>query len=77
MLGAAPAWSPSHAVLRTHLCANGSGAMTTKKVIGWLAVLFVLFFIVTQPTQAANIVSTLWQGIVNIAHGVSDFVTSL
>jgi hypothetical protein len=51
--------------------------VTTKTVIGWLAVLFILFFIVTQPTQAASIVSTLWQGIVNIAHGVSDFITSI
>ena len=51
--------------------------MTTKTVIGWLVVLFLLFFIVTQPTQAASIVRTAWEGIVNIAHGVSDFVTSL
>jgi hypothetical protein len=51
--------------------------VTTKTVIGWIVVLFLLFFIVTQPTQAASIVNTLWNGIVNIAHGVSDFVTSL
>lgn len=51
--------------------------MTVRRVIGILIALFVLFFIVTQPTQAANIVHTIWQGIVNIAHGVSDFVTSL
>jgi hypothetical protein len=49
----------------------------TKKVVGVLALIFVLFFIVTQPTQAADITRTLWDATVNIAHGISDFLTSL
>jgi hypothetical protein len=49
----------------------------TKKVVGVLALIFVLFFIVTQPTQAADITHTLWDATVNIAHGISDFLTSL
>lgn len=51
--------------------------MSLKTVIAWLVVIFLLFFIVTQPTQAASIVSAAWAGIVNIAHGISDFITSL
>jgi len=49
----------------------------TKKIVGVLAAIFVLFFIVTQPSQAADITHTLWHGLVNIAHGISDFLTSL
>jgi hypothetical protein len=51
--------------------------VTLKTVIGWLVVIFLLFFIVTQPTQAASIVTTIWNGILNIAHGVAEFITSL
>jgi hypothetical protein len=49
----------------------------TKKVVGVLAAIFVIFFIVTQPSQAADITHTLWDGIVNIAHGFADFLNSL
>jgi hypothetical protein len=49
----------------------------TKKVVGVLAAIFVLFFIVTQPSQAASITHTIWDALVNIAHGISDFITSL
>ena len=48
-----------------------------KKVIAWLVVLFVLFFIVTQPNQAADITRTIWHAIVNIFHGIGDFLSSL
>ncbi len=51
--------------------------MTTKKVVGWLVVIFVVFFIVTQPSQAANIAHDLWNGIINIFHGIGDFISSL
>lgn len=46
-------------------------------MVGVLALIFVLFFIVTQPTQAADITRTIWDAVVNIAHGISDFITSL
>lgn len=48
-----------------------------KKVILWAVVIFLLFFIVTQPSQAANITRTIWDAIVNIFHGISDFISSL
>ena len=56
---------------------RGEAQMTTKKVVGWLVLIFVVFFIVTQPSQAANIAHDLWNGVVNIFHGISDFVSSL
>jgi hypothetical protein len=49
----------------------------TKKIVGVAALIFVIFFIVTQPSQAADITRTIWDGLVNIAHGISSFITSL
>ena len=51
--------------------------MKMKNVVGWLVVIFVVFFIVTQPSQAANIAHNIWDGIVNIFHGIGDFISSL
>ncbi len=51
--------------------------MDTKKIFGVLLGVFVIFFIVTQPAQAADITHNLWNGTVNVAHGVADFVDKL
>ena len=51
--------------------------MDTKKLISVAAVICIIFFVVTQPSQAADITHSLWDGIVNIAHGISDFITQL
>lgn len=51
--------------------------MDTKKVFGAALGVFVIFFIVTQPSQAADITHTIWHGTVNVAHGVADFVDQL
>ena len=60
------------------LCTNGSGAsVDTKKLVGILAGIFVIFFVVTQTSSAVDITHTLWHGTVNIAHGLANFVDSL
>lgn len=51
--------------------------MDTKKIAGVAAAAFVIFFVVTQPTDAADITHTLWHGTVNVAHGVANFVNQL
>ncbi len=51
--------------------------MDTKKVFGLALGVFVIFFIVTQPGQAADITHNIWHGTVNVAHGVADFVDRL
>lgn len=51
--------------------------MDTKKLVTAAVVIFLLFFIVTQPTQAADITHNLWHGTVNVAHGVASFVGQL
>jgi hypothetical protein len=56
---------------------RGVAQMTLKQVVGWLVVIFLLFYIVTQPTQAAAATRNLWELIVNIYHGIADFLTAL
>jgi hypothetical protein len=81
MHGGAEATSPSPPVRpheRQDLGADGSEAgVDTKKLIGVALGVFVIFFIVTQPSQAADITHNIWHGTVNVAHGVADFVDKL
>ncbi len=48
-----------------------------KKYLGWAAIAFVVFFLVTNPTSAASIVQSAIHGLGNVAHGLSTFVSSL
>jgi hypothetical protein len=47
-----------------------------KLIIGAL-VLFVAYFLVTNPEGAADTVETLWNGIVSFFESVLDFITAL
>jgi hypothetical protein len=55
--------------------AVGGGAV--KKVVTWLVVAFLIFYIVTFPGHAANIVQGTWDVAVNVAHGVGGFLNRL
>jgi hypothetical protein len=46
----------------------------TKLVVAGVIVAFVIFYIMTSPDQAANIVHSSWHTAVNVAHGVGHFV---
>jgi hypothetical protein len=48
-----------------------------KRVLGIIAVILVIYFIVTSPQSAANITHTLWNGAVTVANGLGSFVDSL
>ncbi|SHN44972.1 hypothetical protein [Cryptosporangium aurantiacum] len=48
-----------------------------KKFLKWGAVALLVFFVVTQPADAAGVVRSLGNGLVNIASGMSAFVTNL
>ena len=48
-----------------------------KIIIAAAAALFVVFYIMTSPDQAANIVHGSWHTAVNVAHGLGDFVNKL
>ncbi|WP_170323914.1 hypothetical protein [Cryptosporangium phraense] len=48
-----------------------------KKFLKWGAIALLVFFVVTQPGDAAGVVRSLGNGMVNIASGFSAFVTNL
>ncbi len=48
-----------------------------KKWLGWAAIAFVLFFLLTNPTSAATIVHNAIHGLGTAARSLSAFVTSL
>ena len=48
-----------------------------KLVISGAVVVFLVFYIMTSPSQAANIVHHSWHLAVNVAHGVGNFVNKL
>jgi hypothetical protein len=48
-----------------------------KKWVNWAAIAFVLFFLITAPTAAASLVHSAIHGLGTVAHGLSNFVTSL
>ncbi|MDT4939013.1 MAG: hypothetical protein QOG80_2684 [Pseudonocardiales bacterium] len=48
-----------------------------KLLVAGAAVLFVVFYIMTSPDQAANIVHGSWSTAVNVAHGLGNFVNKL
>lgn len=48
-----------------------------KKIIGWVVVGFVLFYVARNPTAAAVTVKELGTGLATGAQGFSEFFTTL
>ena len=48
-----------------------------KKYAGWLAIAFVLFFMITEPTGASSVIHSALHGLGRAFTGLSSFVTSL
>lgn len=48
-----------------------------KLVVPGIVVAFLIFYIMTSPAQAANIVHGTWHLAVNVAHGVGGFINKL
>ena len=48
-----------------------------KKVITWAVVIFVVYFLATQPSASANIVHTWFNAVKDVGSSLSRFVTSL
>ena len=51
--------------------------MSLKSVIGWLIVLFLIFFAATAPDAAAQLAHNIWNFLVNVFHGIGHFFQSL
>jgi hypothetical protein len=48
-----------------------------KKVLGWLALAFLIWYIATQPAEAASVMRSIGNGLRNIAVGFGSFVSGL
>jgi hypothetical protein len=48
-----------------------------KKVLTWLGIAFLIFFIAFNPTSAASVFSSLGGTIADIARGFGTFFTNL
>ena len=48
-----------------------------KKVGTWALVAFLVFYVVSQPTQAAQMVRRLGDGVMSIANGFGSFISNL
>ena len=51
--------------------------MNVKKIVGFLAIAFLLFVVITQPTVAANTVTNILGVLRDAAVSVSTFIQSL
>jgi hypothetical protein len=48
-----------------------------KRVVAGLVAVFLVFYIMTSPDTAANIVQSTWDVAVNVAHGIGNFLNKL
>lgn len=51
--------------------------MSMKRLLGWAAVAFVVWFIIAQPTQAAHLVHNLGGFLTTAARSLSAFFASI
>ena len=51
--------------------------MNLKKVLTWLVVAFVLFYVIQQPDASADLVRNAGQALGNAASSLSQFVGNL
>jgi len=56
---------------------GGNSATVLKKVLTWLAVAFVVFYVIQRPEDAAGIVRSAGSALGDAAASLSSFVGSL
>jgi|CZKW01.1.fsa_nt_gi hypothetical protein len=53
------------------------GELSLKKIISWGIFIFIVFYLATQPTAAAHVMTTILDGIKSIGHSLAIFFNSL
>jgi hypothetical protein len=53
------------------------GDVNLKTILGWLALAFVVWWIIEEPTSAAHVVNNIGAFLTSAAHGISSFFSSL
>jgi len=53
------------------------GDVDIKTILGWVAVAFVVWWVIEQPAAAAHLVHNIGAFLSTAAHGLSNFFASL
>jgi hypothetical protein len=53
------------------------GDVNLKTILGWLALAFVIWWVIEQPTAAAHVVHNIGTFLTTAAHGISNFFASI
>ena len=64
-------------VLRLPTPSERGDGVNLKKVITWLLVAFVVFYVIQAPEKSADIVKSAGETLGNAASSLGDFVSSL
>lgn len=51
--------------------------MNAKKALTWIGIAFVVFFVLSSPTDAGGVVKSAFDGIETAANQLAEFVTSI
>lgn len=51
--------------------------MNLKTILGWLALAFVLWWVIEDPTAAAHVVHNIGTFLTTAAHGISNFFAAI
>ncbi len=51
--------------------------MDIKTILGWLALAFVIWWIIEEPAAAAHVVHNIGAFLTSAAHGLSNFFASI
>jgi hypothetical protein len=56
---------------------EAEGARRMKRMVTWGLVAFLVFYVVTQPGDAAGVMRSIGNGLRSIAVGLGNFVSNL
>ncbi len=59
------------------LCASREAAVKPKQIITYLAIAFVIWWLIQEPTSAGHLVHNVGALLSQAAHGVSNFIASI
>jgi hypothetical protein len=59
------------------LCASREAAVKLSKIITYLAIAFIIWWVIEEPEAAAHLVHNIGALLSDAAHGLSEFVASI
>ena len=59
------------------LCASREAAVKLSKILTYVVIAFIIWWVIQQPTSAAHLVHNIGALLSEAAHGLSNFVASI